>query len=287
MYTMTPAAFDYHRPSSVDEALSLLGDEGIRPLAGGHSLIPAMKIRLATPSALVDLGGIPGLDGIEREGDELVIGALATHGSVASSAIVHEACPMLAEAAGQIGDRQVRNRGTIGGSIAHADPGADYPTVTTALGATIVTASTSGGRSIPADDMFVDVFTTALEPGELITSIRIPATPAGTGAAYVKHGHPASRYTVVSVAAVIGIENGTCSSARLVIGGAGPTPIVVGIDGLIGQTPSADAIATAAGNVRDAIPSPLADTYASADYRRHLARVHAIRAVNTAVSRAS
>ncbi len=194
MYTMTPAAFDYHRPTSVDEALSLLAaDEGTRPLAGGHSLIPAMKIRLATPSALVDLGGIPGLDGIERDGDELVIGALATHAAVASSAVAHETCPMLAEAAGLIGDRQVRNRGTIGGSIAHADPGADYPTVTTALGATIVTASKSGGRSIPAEDVFIDVFTTALEPGELITSIRIPATPAGTGAAYVKHAHPASR----------------------------------------------------------------------------------------------
>ena len=285
MYTMTPAAFDYHRPTSVDEALSLLGDEGIRPLAGGHSLIPAMKIRLATPSALVDLGGIPGLDGIERDGEELVIGALATHAAVASSPIVHEACPMLAEAAGQIGDRQVRNRGTIGGSIAHADPGADYPTVTTALGATIVTANKSGGRSIPAEGFFVDVFTTALEPGELITSIRIPATPAGTGAAYVKHAHPASRYAVVGVAAVIGIENGTCSSARLVIGGAAPAPIVVGIDGLIGQAPTADAIVAAAGNVGDAIGSPLADTYASGDYRKHLAEITARRAIAAAVDR--
>jgi carbon-monoxide dehydrogenase medium subunit len=286
MYTMTPAAFDYHRPTSVDEALSLLAaDEETRPLAGGHSLIPAMKIRLATPSALVDLGGIPGLDGIERDGDELVIGALATHGAVASSAVVQEACPMLAEAAALIGDRQVRNRGTIGGSIAHADPAADYPTVTTALGATIVTASTSGGRSIPAEDVFVDVFTTALEPGELITSIRIPATPAGTGAAYVKHAHPASRYAVVGVAAVIGIENGTCSSARLVVGGATPSPVVVGIDELIGQAPSAETIAAAAAHVPDAIASPLADTYASGDYRRHLAEITARRAIAAAVDR--
>jgi carbon-monoxide dehydrogenase medium subunit len=285
MYTMTPAAFDYHRPASVDEALSLLGDEGIRPIAGGHSLIPAMKIRLATPSALVDLGGIPGLDGIEREGEELVIGALATHAAVASSPIVHEACPMLGEAAGQIGDRQVRNRGTIGGSIAHADPSADYPTVTTALGATIVTASRSGGRSIAAEDVFVDVFTTALEPGELITSIRIPVTRPGTGAAYVKHAHPASRYAVVGVAAVIGIENGTVSSARLVVGGAGPKPILVGIDELIGRAPTADAIAAAAERVRDAISVPLEDTYASGDYRRHLAEITARRAVAAAVDR--
>ena len=286
MYTMTPAAFDYHRPGSVDEALSLLGDEGTRPLAGGHSLIPAMKIRLATPTALVDLGGIPGLDGIERDGDELVIGALATHAAVASSPIVHEACPMLAEAAGQIGDRQVRNRGTIGGSIAHADPGADYPTVTTALGATIVTASTSGGRSIPAEDVFVDVFTTALDPGELITSIRVPVTRPGTGAAYVKHAHPASRYAVVGVGAVIGIGNGTVSSARLVVGGAGPRPILVGIEGLIGQAATADAIAAAAANVQGAIPIPLADTYASGEYRTHLAEVTARRALASAVARA-
>lgn len=287
MYTMTPAAFDYHRPGSVEEALELLGANGeTRALAGGHSLLPAMKLRLAMPSALVDLGGIAGLDGITREGDELVIGALATHASVASSEVVREACPVLAEAAAMIGDRQVRNRGTIGGSIAHADPSADYPTVLKALGATIVTASRGGGRRITADDCFVDVFTTALEPGELITEVRVPVTPPGTGAAYVKHSHPASRYAVVGVAAVIGLEGGSCSRARVVVGGATATPVGASVDDLVGSEPTAEAIAAAAARVREAIGTPFGDTYASGEYRLHLAEVMARRAIASAVSRA-
>ncbi|MGE5691059.1 MAG: FAD binding domain-containing protein [Pseudomonadota bacterium] len=287
MYTMTPAAFDYHRPSSVDEALALLAGNGeTRALAGGHSLLPAMKLRLSTPSALVDLGGIAGLDTIEREGDELVLGALATHAAVAASELVREACPVLAEAAGMIGDRQVRNRGTIGGSIAHADPAADYPTVTKALGATIVTASRSGGRSIGADDCFVDVFTTALEPGELITSVRVPVTPPTVGAAYVKHSHPASRYAVVGVAAVVGLDGGTCSSARVVVGGATGAPVAVPVDDLVGEAPTTDAIAAAAARAREAIGSPLEDTYASGDFRLQLVEVTTRRALASAVARA-
>ncbi|HSC90698.1 MAG TPA: xanthine dehydrogenase family protein subunit M [Gaiellaceae bacterium] len=287
MYTMTPAAFDYHRPGSIEEALELLAADGeTRALAGGHSLLPAMKLRVATPSALVDLGGIAGLDGIAREGDAVVIGALATHASVASSEVVREACPVLAEAAGMIGDRQVRNRGTIGGSIAHADPSADYPTVTTALGATIVTASRSGGRELTADECFVDVFTTALEPGELITSVRVPATPAGTGAAYLKHSHPASRYAVIGVAAVVGVEGGSCSRARVVVGGATAAPVAVPVDELVGSEPSAEAIGAAAAHVREAIGSPFGDTYASAEYRLHLAEVMTRRALSAAVARA-
>ena len=287
MYTMTPASFDYHRPTSVEEALALLGSNGdTKALAGGHSLLPAMKIRLATPSAIVDLGGIAGLDGIERDGDELVIGALATHASVAASALVQEACPVLAEAAGMIGDRQVRNRGTIGGSIAHADPAADYPTVTKALNATIVTSSTSGGRSIAADDCFVGVFTTALEPGELITSVRVPVTTAKVGAAYVKHAHPASRYAVVGVAAVVGVEGGSCTSARVVVGGATASPVTVPVDDLVGEAPTAEAIAAAATRAREALSSPLDDGYASGEYRLHLVEVTARRALASAVARA-
>ena len=287
MYPMTPAAFDYHRPTSVDEALALLAGNGeTRALAGGHSLLPAMKIRFATPSALVDLGGIPGLAGIERDGDELVIGALATHASVAASDVVREACPVLAEAAAMIGDRQVRNRGTIGGSIAHADPAADYPTVVKALGATIVTASASGGRSIAADDCFVDVFTTSLEPGELIVSVRVPATPPNVGAAYVKHSHPASRYSVVGVAAVVGVEGGSCSSAKVVVGGATAAPVSVPVDDLVGKEPSAEAIAAAAVRAREALASPLDDTYASGEYRLHLTEVTTRRALASAVARA-
>src|SRR5436309_9411846 len=202
MYTQRPAEFDYHRPTSLDEASGLLADGDARPLAGGHSLLPLMKLRFAEPRTIVDLGRIPGLDGIELVGDELRIGALATHASVAASELVREKCRVLATTAEGIGDRQVRNRGTIGGSLAHADPGADYPTVVTALGATVVVRGPNGEREIPADDFFTGVFTTALRQGELVTMVRVPVVGAGTGAAYEKHRHPASGYAVAGVAVV-------------------------------------------------------------------------------------
>lgn len=287
MYPMRPAAFDYHRPASVEEALQLLGANGdAKALAGGHSLLPAMKIRFATPARIVDIGRIPGLDGISQDGDSLVIGALATHASVAASDVVRSACPVLAEAAALIGDRQVRNRGTIGGSLAHADPAADYPTVTKALEATITVAGSGGNREISADDFFVDVFTTALQPGELITSVRVPVTGAGVGGAYLKHRHPASSYAVVGVAAVVAVEGGSCSRARLVVGGATGSPVVVGVGGLVGSAPSEEAIASAADAVPAALGSPLADTYASGEYRQHLAKVMARRALSAAFERA-
>src|SRR5262245_56076087 len=219
MYTMRPAEFEYHRPTSLDEAIALLAEvEGSRPIAGGHSLLPMMKLRLAAPAALVDLGGIPGLDGIEGNGG-LTIGALATHASVLGSEVAIGIAPVIPETAGQIGDRQVRNRGTIGGSVAHADPGADYPTVLKALGAAVTATGPGGEREISADDFFTGIFQTALEPGELVTAVKVPATAAGTGAAYLKHAHPASRYAVVAVAAVVSVENGNCTSARVTGGG--------------------------------------------------------------------
>jgi aerobic carbon-monoxide dehydrogenase medium subunit len=159
MYTMRPAEFEYHRPTSIDEAVSLLGSvEDSRPLAGGHSLLPMMKLRLATPAALVDLGHVAGLDEIAEENGGLRIGAMATHGSVAGSELAIGICPVIAETAGAIGDVQVRNCGTIGGSVAHADPGADYPTLLKALGATIVVHGTGGEREISADDFFRGIF---------------------------------------------------------------------------------------------------------------------------------
>src|SRR3954463_6003810 len=245
MYTTRPAEFAYHRPSSLDEAVALLAElEDARPLAGGHSLLPAMKIRFSTPAALVDLASIPGLAGIERGGDGIRIGALATHASVATSEVVRDGCPMLAEAAALIGDRQVRNRGTIGGSVAHADPGADYPTVVKALGATITAVGKSGSREIAADDFFTGIFTTALEPGELVTSVQVPVTAAGAGAAYVKHKHPASRYAVVGAAAVVSVDGGSCRSARVGVGGAVGSPVLVSAagDALQGSSVSAEAI---------------------------------------------
>lgn len=258
MYPSRPAPFTYHRASSVDEAVRLLGElDDARALAGGHSLLPAMKLRLSTPAALVDLGGIPGLDAIEEDGDGVRIGALARHADVASSELVRRVCPALSEAAGLIGDRQVRNRGTIGGSLAHADPGADYPTVVTALGATLVTVGRDGEREIAAGDFFTGVFATALRPGELVTAVRVPAA---AGSAYVKHPHPASGYAVVGAAAVA--SNG---ASRVVVGGAAPVPTALGALG----------------------ENVIGDTYASADYRRHLADVLGKRALARAAERAA
>jgi aerobic carbon-monoxide dehydrogenase medium subunit len=278
MYPARPAPFDYHRAASLDEALSLLADlDDAKALAGGHSLLPLMKVRLASPAALVDIGRIPGLAQISANG-ELTIGALATHADVAGSEVAIGICPVIPETARQIGDRLVRNRGTIGGSVAHADPASDYPTVLKALGATIVVTGRDGERGISADEFFVDVFTTALQPGELVTSVRIPATGPGRGAAYVKHRHPASSYAVVGVAASVAVESGDIADARLVVGGATGTPVTV--------TGIADPVA-AEERVRDALTEPLGDVYASGEYRAHLAGVLAKRALTTAVERAA
>jgi carbon-monoxide dehydrogenase medium subunit len=285
VYTQRPAEFEYHRPASLDEAIGLLAGEDARALAGGHSLLPLMKLRLAEPGTIVDLGGISGLDAIEEDGDAIRIGALATHAAVGASDVVGSRCRVLAETAEGIGDRQVRNRGTIGGSLAHADPGADYPTVVNALGATITATGEGGEREIAADDFFTGIFTTSLLPGELVTSVRVPAVAAGTGAAYVKHRHPASGYAVAAVAVVLEVEGGKCSEARLVVGGVTGTPVVAGdvANAMIGIAPvDESAIAAAAEKIPAALSGALGDTYASGDYRVHLATVMARRAIAAA-----
>jgi len=286
MYTSRPAAFTYHRPTSVEDAVRLLGElDDARVLAGGHSLLPAMKLRLSMPAALVDVGRIAGLDAVEADGDGVKIGALTRHADVATAELVQRRCAALADAAALIGDRQVRNRGTIGGSLAHADPGADYPPVVKALGATITVAGAGGSREIAVDDYFLGLFTTALEPGELLTSVHVPAAAAS---AYVKHPHPASGYSVVGAAATVSIEDGKCTAARLVIGGAGGAPVdaAAAAEALVGAAPSPEAVATAAERVPDALGNVIGDTYASADYRRHLAAVLAKRALTRAFERA-
>jgi carbon-monoxide dehydrogenase medium subunit len=286
MYTMRPAEFTYHRPSSIDEAISLLDElEDSRPLAGGHSLLPMMKLRLVTPAALVDLSGIPGLGEISANGG-LTIGALATHAEVAGSQVAIGISPVVPETAAGIGDRQVRNRGTIGGSVAHADPAADYPTVLKALGATINVAGKAGERSIAADDFFTGIFETALEHGELVTSVSVPAT---TGAAYEKHSHPASRYAVVGVATVVEVSDGACTQARVTVGGATASPVhaTAAAESLISGSGSEEAIAAAAERVPEAITNAIGDTYASGEYRTHLAKVLAARALRRAFERAA
>ena len=207
---MHPGKFEYHKAGSVNEAVSLGGGDASF-LAGGHSLIPAMKLRLSEPGIVVDISGIDDLKGISRDGDTIKIGALTTHSEVASSDVVKDGCAALAEAAGMIGDPQVRNRGTIGGNVAHADPASDYPGILVALGATIVTNS----QSVAAEDFFTGLFETALGEGEIIIAVQVPTLGAGTGAAYAKFFNPASRYAVVGVGAVVTKSGDSCESCRI------------------------------------------------------------------------
>jgi aerobic carbon-monoxide dehydrogenase medium subunit len=291
MYTQRPADFAYHRPATLDEALSLLSsNDDARPLAGGHSLLPLMKLRLVEPAVLVDIGRISGLDDIAEDGEGVRIGALVAHASVAASELVRFRCGVLASTADGIGDRQVRHRGTIGGSLAHADPAADYPTVVKALRATIVATGSNGEREIAADDFFTGVFTTALEHGELLTSVRVPGIGAGLGAAYEKHRHPASGYAVAGVAAVVRVEGGKCAEARLVVGGVTGMPerADAAAEALIGTAPAdKQAIAAAAAKVPQALSGAVGDTYASGEYRVHLATVLAKRAMASALGAAA
>jgi carbon-monoxide dehydrogenase medium subunit len=287
---MHSSEFEYYRATSVAEAIELLkAHPGARLLAGGHSLLPQMKLRVAQPPALVDIGRLPELSGITLDGDTLRIGATTTHATVAASAVVREHCPILAEAASIIGDQQVRNRGTIGGSVAHADPAADLPTVIVALGGTLTATGANGERDIPTGECFVDLFTTALAEGEVLTRINLPAYGAGTGGAYEKHRHPASGYAVVGVAAIIMASEGRCTGARVAIGGAQVTPVRAAATeaALDGQALDAATIAAAAAAAAESITDPLSDHYASGEYRRHLATVLAKRAITKAAERAA
>jgi carbon-monoxide dehydrogenase medium subunit len=278
---MFAAEFEYHRPKSVAEAVKLLRKvKGSRLLAGGHSLLPAMKLRMASPSALIDISRIDELTGIKSTKDGLKIGAMTTHAAIAASKVVRKHCPVLAETAGIIGDLQVRNRGTIGGSVAHADPGADYPTVLLLLDARF-TATNKKERQIPAEELFVDLFTTSLKEGELLSSVTIPSISSGASAVYLKHRHPASSFAVVGVAALVQVKKGKCVDVRIAIGGAIPTPVRAKAAEklLAGQAPTPENIARAADAVREALGDPLGDPYASGDFRVHLASVMTKRAL--------
>ena len=229
-------------------------------LAGGHSLIPAMKLRVSSPAAVIDIGRIKGLDAIKAGKSAIKIGALATHAAIAGSKEIGKSCPVLAEAAGTIGDIQVRNRGTLGGSLAHADPAADYPTVMLALDAELVAEGPRGRRKIEAGKFFVDLFTTALKDSEILTEVSVPVMKKGQGGAYVKHKHPASSYAVVGVAAIVTLKNEEVSRVRVVVGGATPNPVVArGVsEDLVGEKPTAKAISDAANRVAESIEFPSA-----------------------------
>jgi carbon-monoxide dehydrogenase medium subunit len=287
---MFPASFGYVAARSVEEALELVakhGEDG-KLLAGGHSLIPAMKLRLQSPRTLIDLGTVPGLRGVRQDTAELVIGALTVHADVAASELVRKHLPGLAEAASVIGDLQVRNRGTIGGSVAHADPAADLPVILTALNATFVAQSPTGTRTIGVDDFFTDFYTTALNANEILTEIRIPIPSSGTGTAYAKLPHPASGYVVVSAAVLITRHaSGTCTSARIAIGGLGSGPIraIPAEMELQGKPLSSQVIAAAAAKAAEET-DPVEDAYASTEYKQHVATVYARKAIEAAVDRA-
>jgi carbon-monoxide dehydrogenase medium subunit len=287
---MYPAEFSYQRATSVRDAIALLSkDADAKLLAGGHSLLPTMKLRLASPSMLVDLGGVKELRGIRREGDAIAIGALMTHREIEFSKELKAACPILPEAAAQIGDPLVRNRGTIGGSVAHADPAADFPAALLAVDATIQVEGAKGRRTIAAGDFFLGLFTTALQPGELLTAIHVPAAqPAGTGMAYEKFPHPASRYAIVGVAAVVSVDGGMCRAARVAVTGAGSHAMrLPSLEAaLVGKALDDQTLAAACQNVI-AADDLLSDQFASSEYRAHLASVLARRALTRAATRAA
>ncbi len=280
---MYPTQFEYQRPSSVQEAVAILAaNPEAKILAGGHSLIPAMKLRLAMPGALVDIGRIEDLRGISVNGGSATIGAMTTYVEIEDSAELAQAFPIIAETVRIVGDPSVRSRGTLGGSLAHSDPAADFTAVMLALGASVKVTGPNGQREISADDLFVDLLTTSLEPEEIITSISIPAQN-GAGAAYEKHAHPASGYAVVGVAAAVKVDGGTISSARIAVTGATSkaTRATAAEQALVGKPANAETIAAAAAMSADGLEIN-GDVYASAEYRAHPVTVHTRRALTRA-----
>jgi len=280
--------FDYAGPANLQEALGLLGNEGAKALAGGMSLIPLMKLRLASPEQLVDLGRIAELNYIREEAGTLRIGATTTHFQVESSPIVRSRCPLLAEAASFIGDLQVRNMGTIGGSIAHADPAADYPASLFALEARVSLVSAKSKRELSIADFFVDTFTTALEPGEIVREVIVPVEEQSTGTSYQKMVQPASGFAIVGIAARIRKSGGKISMARVgVTGLTGKAYRATNVEkALVGTAGSPDDIRKAAAGIAESVEAN-SDLHASAAYRTQMARVYGGRAVTVAVSRAS
>ena len=288
---MVSSSFDYHAPTSVAEAVSLLSQhEGnAKLLAGGHSLVPLMKLRLAQPEVIIDLGKISSMAYIEEKDGNLAIGAMTTYAQIESSDLVQRRVPMLAEAAGMVADAQVRNMGTIGGSLAHADPAADLTAVVLVLGAQLITSSTGEHRTLGIDDFFVDLLMTALQPTEILSEILIPALAPHTGTAYAKFANKASHYAIVGVAAVVTLDsNGVCQEAKIGITGAGPKASrAAETEATLRGTRLDDATIKAAAQTAGAGIDFLEDIHASGEYRAHLTAVFAERAIREAASRAS
>jgi len=281
---MIPQEFEYTAPATLHEALALIEGGERKILAGGMSLIPLMKLRLAAPGEVVDLGRVPGLGGITETDGVVRIGAMSTHHQVEISPIIRAKCPLLAETASHIGDVQVRNMGTMGGSVAHSDPAADYPAALLALEARFRLISAKSDRTVPASEFFVDAFTTALEPGEIVLEAQVPVEPSTEGHSYQKVAHPASGFAVVGVAARIQQSAGKITVARLGITGMGPRAFRATQAEQLLESGAPIAQAIGAIGIGEEANS---DLYADGDYRRHLARVYTARAVAIAMSRAS
>jgi len=282
---MIPQQFEYSAPKTLDEALGLLA-EGAKPLAGGMSLIPMMKLRLTAPEHLVDLGRIKDLSYIREQGGELHIGATATHHDIDSSPLVRGKCPLLAETASHIGDVQVRNMGTIGGSVAHADPAADYPAALQALEAKIVLKGVKSERTVSAEDFFIDTFTTALEPGEIVREVIVPMDGGDTGTNYQKVLQPASGFAIVGIAVRVRKSGGKISMARIGVTGLAnkayrEREAEKALEGSAGSPAEIQAVAAWIGKGIDAN----SDLHASAEYRIHLASVYAAKALTAALGR--
>jgi carbon-monoxide dehydrogenase medium subunit len=281
---MIPQTFDYSSPATLQEALQLIAGGERKILAGGMSLIPMMKLRLALPEHVVDLSRVPGLNGISETGGVLKIGAMTTHHGIESSPLIRAKCPLLAEAASQIGDIQVRNMGTIGGSVAHADPAADYPAALLALEARVHLVSAGGERTVAASEFFLEAFTTAIEPGEIVLDVEVPVEDKSEGYRYEKVPHPASGFAVVGVAVRLKKSGGKVAMARVGVTGMSSRAFRARTaEALLESGADAAKAAAAVGEGEESN----ADLYASADYRRHLAQVYAARAFAAALSRAS
>jgi carbon-monoxide dehydrogenase medium subunit len=277
-----PAEFDYVAPASVDEALAALADAGdreVKVLAGGQSLMPVLRLRMAAPELVVDLGRIAELRGVRDDGDAIVIGAMTTHDDVTREPLVRQHALLLAEAARTVADPQIRHRGTFGGSLAHADPAGDMPAPALALDAEMVIAGSSGRRTVPAAGFFQDLFTTALDESEILVEIRVPKH-TGWGAHYEKFSPVAQAWSIVAVAAAVRVENGTIAEAKVGLTNMAMVPIRAQAveQALVGREATAEAIRDAAGLAADGT-SPVSDANADEDYRRHLATVLTGRAV--------
>ena len=279
---MIPVAFGYERATSIDDAIAKLAESGGKAIAGGHSLVPLMKLRLSEPTKLVDISRIPGLSGIRDSGGKIEIGATTTHTDIAASKLLRDKCPMIAEAAAEIGDTQVRNRGTIGGSIAHADPSADFPAVVLALDADIVIKGKKGARTVKASAFFRGFYDVDLAPGDLITAIQFAPIKS---AAYAKLHQRASHYAIVGAAAALTVKGGAIESARVALTGATTHAIrLPGVEkALAGK--KADGIAAAVQNAAADVADVNVDLHASEDYRKAMIPVFVRRAVEKALAR--